>query len=112
MRTEAAVVRAPDTRVQPIAAVEVAGLVATVATAPPAHRVVEIAGPEVFAFEDAVARVLAAQGDGRQVVADPAARYFGAAVRDGVLLPGAGARLADLRLADWLSRRGDQAAAA
>jgi uncharacterized protein YbjT (DUF2867 family) len=98
--------------VQPIAAVEVAGLVATVATAPPAHRVVGIAGPEVFAFEDAVARVLAAQGDGRRVVADPAARYFGAAVRDGVLLPGAGARLADLRLADWLSRRGDQAAAA
>ena len=48
-----------------------AGLAATVATAPPAHRVVEIAGPELFAFEDAVARVLAAQGDGRRGVADP-----------------------------------------
>jgi uncharacterized protein YbjT (DUF2867 family) len=110
--TEAGVVRTPDTRIQPIAGVEVARLVAAVATAPPPHGDLEIAGPEVVAFEDAIARVLAARGDGRRVVADPAARYFGAVVRDGVLLPGARARLADLRPADWLSRRGDRAAAA
>jgi uncharacterized protein YbjT (DUF2867 family) len=106
---EDGVVRVPGARVQPIAAVEVAGLVAAVATEPPAHGVVAIAGPETFAFEDAVARVLAAANDRRRVVADPDARYLGAAVRDGVLLPGPEARIATVRLADWLSSRGQEA---
>ena len=103
--TDDDVVRVPATPVQPIAAVEVAGLVAAVATWPPAHRVVEIAGPDVFAFEDAIARVLAARNDHRRVMADPAARYFGAMVRGSVLLPGGEARIASLRLEDWLARR-------
>jgi uncharacterized protein YbjT (DUF2867 family) len=110
--TEDGVVRVPDTQAQPIAAVEVAGLVAAVATETPAHGVVEIAGPEAFAYEDVVARVLAAANDRRRVIADPDARYLGAAVRDGVLLPGPEARIATVRLADWLSRRGEEAAAA
>ena len=40
------------------------------------------------------------------------ARYFGTVVRGNALLPGRGARLATLHLADWLSRRSTQAAAA
>jgi uncharacterized protein YbjT (DUF2867 family) len=75
------VVRVPDTRVQPVAAIEVAGLVAAVATEPPANGMVEIAGPEALAFEDAVARVVAASNDRRRVVADPDAPYFGTLVR-------------------------------
>ena len=110
--TEGDVVRIPDARLQPIAALEVAGLVAAVATESPAHGVVEIAGPEAFAFEDAVARVLAASDDRRRVVADPDARYFGTVVRGSVLLPGVEARIATLRLGDWLSRRGGRATAA
>jgi uncharacterized protein YbjT (DUF2867 family) len=110
--TERNVVRVPDIRVQPIAANEVAGLVAAVATGLPARGVVEIAGPEALPFEDAIARVLAATNDGRRVVSDPDARYFGAAVRESVLLPGPEARLATLRLADWLSLRAQRAAAA
>jgi uncharacterized protein YbjT (DUF2867 family) len=110
--TEGDVVRVPDTRVQPIAAAEVAGLVAAVATEPPAQGVVEIAGPEALAFADAIARVLAARGDRIRVVADPDARYFGAAVRGDMLLPGPEARIATLRLGDWLSRRRGHAAAA
>jgi uncharacterized protein YbjT (DUF2867 family) len=99
--------------VQPVAAVEVARFVAAVATGPPKRGVVEIAGPERFAFDDAVARLLAANHDRRgRVVADPDARYFGAAVRDGVLLPGPEARIASERFADWLARQGDEAAAA
>jgi uncharacterized protein YbjT (DUF2867 family) len=99
------VVHAPDTQVQPVAAIEVARYVAVVATRSPAHGVVELAGPEAFPFEDAIGRVLAAKGDARRVVADPQARYFGARVGEGVLLPGPDARLATTRLADWLSRR-------
>jgi uncharacterized protein YbjT (DUF2867 family) len=111
--TDGDVVHVPDARVQPIAAVEVARFVAAVATAPPKRGVVEIAGPEPFAFDDAVARLLAANHDRRRrVVADPDARYFGAAVRDGVLLPGPEARIATERFADWLARQGDEAAAA
>jgi uncharacterized protein YbjT (DUF2867 family) len=102
---EGDVVRVPDAHVQPIAAVEVAGFVAAVATEPPANGVVEIAGPDAFGFEDAIARVLAARSDRRRVVADTEARYFGTAVRGDVLLPGPQARITTLRLADWLSGR-------
>ncbi len=109
--TERDVVHAPDTQVQPIAAVEVARFVAAAATAPPARGVVEIAGPEAFAFTDAIGRVLATRGDRRRVVADPDARYFGAVVRGDPLLPGPEARIATLRLADWLAGTREQAAA-
>ena len=71
---------------------------------------VEIAGPDAFAFEDALARVLAAANDRRRVIADPDARYFGATVSRGVLLPGPEAHIATTRLADWLSRRNENAA--
>jgi uncharacterized protein YbjT (DUF2867 family) len=110
-RTKNDVIRAPNATVQPIAATDVAGLLAATATAQPAHDVVEIAGPEAFALADAIGRVLIARNDHRRVVADPDARFFGAVVPDGVLLPGPEARVSTLRLADWLSRRGDTAAA-
>jgi uncharacterized protein YbjT (DUF2867 family) len=108
--TEGDVVHAPDTHVQPIAAVEVARVVAAATTEPPANGVV--AGPETLPFADAVARVLATRGDRRRVAADPDARYFGAVVRGDALLPGPEARIATLRLADWLAGRGDKAAVA
>jgi uncharacterized protein YbjT (DUF2867 family) len=97
------VVRAPVAQVQPVAAVEVARFVAAAATAPPARGAVEIAGPERLTLDAAIARVLAARHDRRAVIADPHARYFGAPVPYGALLPGAGARIATLRLAEWLA---------
>jgi uncharacterized protein YbjT (DUF2867 family) len=106
------VVRVPEAELQPIAAVEVAGLIAAIATERPANRTLEIAGPEVLQFRDAVARVLTAHNDGRRVVADPATRYFGALVPDGALLPGLEARTAATGLADWLAGRSTEAAAA
>jgi uncharacterized protein YbjT (DUF2867 family) len=108
--TDGELVRVPDTQVQPIAASDVAGFIADVATDQPLNGSVEIAGPQVFAFEDAVARVLAATGDLRHVVADPAARYWGATVPKGVLLPGLDARIARTAVADWLARQGHEAA--
>ncbi len=103
--TDGEVVRVPDTRVQPIAAVDVAAFVAEVATRPPADDVVEIAGPGAYTFGDAIARVLAAMGDRRRVVPDPDAQYFGSVVGDGALLPGPRAHIASVPLADWLSAR-------
>jgi uncharacterized protein YbjT (DUF2867 family) len=109
---EGDVVRVPDADLQPIAAVEVARLVAAIATSRPANRAVEIAGPEAFPLKDAVVRVLAARNDGRRVVADPDARYFGTPVRDRVLLPGPEARTSTTTLADWLAGQRNGAVAA
>ena len=67
---------------QPIAADDVAAIVADVALAPPQNGIVEIAGPERAAFDDIVARYLKAVGDPREVVRDPKARYFGGRVEE------------------------------
>src|SRR5262249_20179418 len=65
---------------QPIAADDVAAIVADVALAAPRNGIVEIAGPERAPFNEIVARYLKAVGDARKVVSDPAARYFGGRV--------------------------------
>src|SRR6202008_215472 len=65
---------------QPIAADDVAAIVAEVALAAPQNGIVEIAGPERAPFNEIVARYLKAVGDPRQVVRDAEARYFGGRV--------------------------------
>src|SRR6202045_4247189 len=62
---------------QPIAADDVAAIVADVALAAPRNGIIEIAGPERAPFNEIVARYLKAVGDPRTVVSDPEARYFG-----------------------------------
>src|SRR3954452_15964511 len=100
--TPADIVRVTDAAIQPIAAVEVARFLADLAAAPRPSGDVEVAGPEAFALEEAVSRVLAASQDGRRVVADSETPYFGAGVSGGVLLPGPEARIATTRLGAWL----------
>ena len=56
---------------QPIAADDVAPIVAEVALAVPRNGIVEIAGPERAPFNEIVARYLKAAGDPREVVRDP-----------------------------------------
>src|SRR5207237_2444442 len=73
---EGNVVRISPGLFQPIAADDVAPLVAEVALAAPRNGIVEIAGPERAPFNDIVARYLQAVGDPRAVVRDPEARYF------------------------------------
>jgi uncharacterized protein YbjT (DUF2867 family) len=89
---------------QPVAASDVARAVADAALAPAADAVVEIAGPERASLDELVARVLAARGDGRRVVADPEADYFGLAVDDTSLVPLRAARIGDVTLEEWLAR--------
>src|SRR6195256_671784 len=67
---------------QPIAADDVAAIVADVALAAPRSGIVEIAGPERAPFNEIVARYLKAVGDPREVVSDPEARYFGGRVEE------------------------------
>ncbi len=61
---------------QPIAADDVAAIVADVALAAPRNGIVEIAGPERAPFNEIIARYLKAVGDPREVVSDPEARYL------------------------------------
>jgi uncharacterized protein YbjT (DUF2867 family) len=87
---------------QPIAADDVAAIVADVAVAAPRSGIVEIAGPERAPFNEIIARYLKALGDPRQVVSDPEARYWGGRVEERSLVPLAEARLGRIGLDEWL----------
>jgi uncharacterized protein YbjT (DUF2867 family) len=89
---------------QPIAADDVAAMVAEVALAAPRNGIVEIAGPERAPFNAIVARYLKAVGDPREVVSDPEARYFGGRVEEYSLVPLGEARLGRIGFGEWLSR--------
>ena len=87
---------------QPIAAEDVAAIVAEMALAAPANGIVEIAGPDRAPFDQIVARYLKAVGDPRQVVKDPEARYFGGRVEERSLVPVGEARLGRIGLDAWM----------
>ena len=89
---------------QPIAADDVAAIVADVALAAPRRGIVEIAGPERAPFNEIVARYLKAVGDPREVVRDPEARYFGGRVEQRSLVPLGQARLGRIGFDEWLRR--------
>jgi uncharacterized protein YbjT (DUF2867 family) len=89
---------------QPIAADDVAAIVADVALATPRNGIIEIAGPERAPFNEIVARYLKAVGDPRKVVSDPEARYYGGRVGEHSLVPLGEARLGRIGLDEWLRR--------
>src|SRR5262252_4124806 len=97
-------VRLPPVLFQPIAADDVAAIVADVALAAPRNGIVEIAGPERAPFNEIVARYLKAVGDPREVVRDPEARYFGGRVEERSLVPLGEARLGRIGFDDWFRR--------
>src|SRR5437762_706286 len=102
--TDGGVVRLSPGLFQPIAADDVAAIVADVALAAPRSGIVEIAGPERAPFNEIVARYLKALGDPREVVSDPEARYFGGRVEERSLVPLGEARLGRIGLDEWLRR--------
>ena len=89
---------------QPIAADDVAAVVAEVAVASPRNGIVEIAGPQRAPFNEIIAHYLKAIGDPREVVRDPEARYWGGRVEEQSLVPLGEARLGRIGLDEWLSR--------
>jgi uncharacterized protein YbjT (DUF2867 family) len=89
---------------QPIAADDVAAIVAEVALAAPRSGIVEIAGLERAPLNEIVARYLKAVGDPRVVVSDPEARYSGGRVEEKSLVPLGEARLGRIGLDEWLCR--------
>jgi len=96
-------VRLPPVQFQPMAAQDVASAIADAALAAPLNGTIEVAGPEVFTLDEPVRRILAYDGDPREVISDLAAPYFGVAVSDRTLVPEADARLGSTRLDWWLT---------
>jgi uncharacterized protein YbjT (DUF2867 family) len=89
---------------QPIAADDVASIVADVALGGPRNAILDIAGPERAPFNEIVSRYLKAVGDPRKVVSDPEARYWGGRVEERSLVPLGEARLGRIGLDEWLRR--------
>jgi len=65
---------------QPIAADDVAGIVAEVALSAPRNGTIEIAGPERAPFDEIIRRYLTMIGNKRPVYSDQESRYFGGKV--------------------------------
>jgi uncharacterized protein YbjT (DUF2867 family) len=104
LATEGQTVRLPPVLMQPIAANDVAAVMADVALAEPLTGTVELAGPELIRQDDLVRQFLNATGDARKVITDPQALYYGIAVNDQSLTPGDRPRIGPTRFADWLRR--------
>jgi hypothetical protein len=64
---------------------------------------IEIAGPEACPLDKLARKLLNANGDRREVVADVHARYYGTELNDRSLTPGDHPRLGKTRFEDWLS---------
>lgn len=97
------VVRIPPVGFQPIASADVARFVAEAAAGEPRGEAYDVAGPERVRFDEFIAAAIA--GDGREVVADPAAPYFGAVLADDSIVPQGDARLGAVTYADFAGAR-------
>ena len=97
------VIRLSQALIRPIAADDVARVLAATSSGVPVNGTIEIAGPETFRLEELVRRQLKLRDDPRDVVADPLARYFGTRLSERELLPGEDAATAPTTLAEWLA---------
>jgi len=100
--TEGNVIHVSPALVQPIAADDVAAALAALALGAPQNTTIEIAGPDACSMDKFAREYLAAKGDGRRIVADVHARYFGAELDDSSLMPGDHPRFASTSFEDWL----------
>lgn len=89
---------------QLVAAADVAATVADLATGTPVEGRVELGGPEAMGIDAWARRLFAATGDSRTVESDPAALYYGTALRSGELTAGDGARIGEINFDTWFSK--------
>lgn len=97
-------VRVSPALVQPVAADDIAMMLADIAGASARHGALEIAGPDRLRFVELVSLMLEAAHDTREVVVAPDAVYYGSVLDDDTLLPGDGPHIGRTHLAEWLRR--------
>jgi uncharacterized protein YbjT (DUF2867 family) len=97
------VIRLSPALLQPIASDDVADAMADAALGAPVNGTIEIAGPEACPLDKLARKLLNANGDRREVIADVHARYYGTELNDPSLTPGDHPRLGATRFEDWLS---------
>lgn len=108
--TQGQTVRVSPAKFQPMAADDVAAAVADAALSR-AKGMVEVGGPDLVPMDQLIRTYLAAKNDGKEVITDPEARYFGIKLDDRSLTPDAGARLGSITFSEWLRRDQSNAAA-
>ncbi|HZD64671.1 MAG TPA: hypothetical protein VE152_01080 [Acidimicrobiales bacterium] len=91
--TDGRIVTIPPGLFQPIAAHDVATIVADVAPAAPGNGTLEIADPERAPFSEFIARYLKGVGGRREVVIDDEARYYGGRIEERSPVPLGEARI-------------------
>ena len=96
-------VRVSTGLLQLVAADDVAATVAELAAGAPADGPVELGGPEALGIDAWARRLFAATGDGRTVVGDPHARYYGTELAGGELTPGDAARIGQTDYDTWFA---------
>jgi len=101
--TDGKVVRLPSALMQPMSADDVAAAMADYTLGPPLNRIVEIAGPEALGIDEAVRRYLTATDDGRPVITDDKAPYYGIKVNERTLMPDNAGWLGKTQLDEWLA---------
>jgi uncharacterized protein YbjT (DUF2867 family) len=107
--TQGETVRLSSALMQPILSDDVSAALADIATGEPVNGMIELAGPEPIRMNELVGHYLAAHGDGRRVITDDSAGYFGTPVDDRSLTPGDNPRLGASRFGDWLDREAAKA---
>jgi uncharacterized protein YbjT (DUF2867 family) len=100
--TEGNTVRLPSALCQPMAAVDVAEAAAAAAVSDPVNGISEVGGPQAYPLSDLIRIALTAHGDPRDVVADPAAKYWGVAIEERTLVPDDGATRSKTKFEDWV----------
>jgi uncharacterized protein YbjT (DUF2867 family) len=99
--TEGDGVHLSPSKFQPVAAADVAGTLANVATAAPKNGAVELAGPEASSLARFIQSYFSSKGDLRKVIADPDAKYFGCVLDKDGLAPVGQFITGPTRIADW-----------
>jgi uncharacterized protein YbjT (DUF2867 family) len=94
-------VRLPRTRLQPVAAADVAATVADVAAGSPLGGTLDLAGPDTYPLDELGRITLTSKSDKRSVTTDDDAGMF-AVVHGDVLTAKIGARIAPTHYTDWL----------
>lgn len=97
------VVYAPDAFIQPIAADDVADILHQLVLENPKNKILDIAGPEKFRFEEIMKKYLKAVNDPRSVITEKDALYFGSKLKDDTLVPQGEAVVGDIDFEKWFN---------